>query len=91
MESCAGNRVAGNSKAVVTVYVYNPDPEEYTKLEVSKSMTGDTEFSIFWLAPEQQYKIDIDFDENISGYNFEEETPVLEPGQVFYLNIGNPI
>lgn len=89
--------------AIVTVFLYNPDPnvlayEEYTKLEVSKSDGEDpTEFSIFWLVPNeglvpaQDYKVEIDFNSDGTA-DYESPDPIyLEEGEDFYLNEGNPI
>ena len=75
----SGDIVEG-SDAIVTVSVFNPDPdvqdyEEYTKVEViSESETEATGFVIFWLVPNkgliplQDYKVEIDVDETI--YDF---------------------
>lgn len=82
----------GDADAVVTVNVYNPELEEYTKVKVSKDSTNDVEFSIFWLAPGRQYRIEIDFDESTDGYDYDEDTnATLVSGEVFYLNNQNPI
>jgi hypothetical protein len=81
-----------DADAIVTVSVYNPELEEYTKVRVPKDSTNDVEFSIFWLAPDSKYRTVIDFDESIDGDEYSEDTPsALESGQVFTLNGDNPI
>jgi hypothetical protein len=81
-----------DADAIVTVSVYNPELEEYTKVRVPKDSTNDVEFSIFWLAPDRKYRTVIDFDESIDGDEYSEDTPsALESGQVFTLNGDNPI
>ena len=82
----------GDADAIVTVSVYNPELEEYTKVRVPKDSTNDVEFSIFWLAPDREYRTVIDFDESIDGDEYSQDTDVaLESGQVFTLNGDNPI
>jgi hypothetical protein len=81
-----------DADAIVTVSVYNPELEEYTKVRVPKDSTNDVEFRIFWLAPDSKYRTVIDFDESIDGDEYSEDTPsALESGQVFTLNGDNPI
>jgi hypothetical protein len=81
-----------DADAIVTVSVYNPELEEYTKVRVPKDSTNDVEFRIFWLAPDRKYRTVIDFDESIDGDEYSEDTPsALESGQVFTLNGDNPI
>ncbi len=82
----------GDTDAIVTISVYNPELEEYTKVRVPKDSTNDVEFSIFWLAPDREYRTVIDFDESIEGDEYSQDTEVaLESGQVFTLNGDNPI
>ena len=82
----------GDADAIVTVSVYNPELEEYTKVRVPKDSTNDVEFSIFWLAPDREYRTVIDFDESVDGDEYSQDTEVaLESGQVFTLNGDNPI
>jgi len=85
--------------AEVTVFVFNPETgyEEYTKIEVSKSNEDGaefTEFNIFWLVPNQDYRVGIDFDPD-SEYDSEFTEDVsaddLEPGEVWSLSGGTPI
>lgn len=85
-----------DQNAEVTVFVYNSDTqeyEEYTKIEVSKSDEEDpTEFSIFWLVPDEDYKVEIDFDpDSDGGFDFSEKLNDLDPGEVRDLNGNNPI
>ena len=81
----------GDTHAVVTVSVYQPDSakyKEFAKLEVPKAITGDNaEFNICWLRPGEVYRInisDIDIPYTVG------KLP-LEAGQVLGLNGGHPI
>jgi hypothetical protein len=81
-----------SEKATVTV-IAEVNQEEYTIIEVSKSDTEDpTEFSIFWLVPNESYTVEIDLDQDNTAYydEFVEDIDLPE-GAVFKLNIGNPI
>jgi len=85
-----------DQNAEVTVFVYNPNTqeyEEYTKIEVSKSdEDAPNEFSIFWLVPDENYKVEIDFDPvSDNGFEFSEQLDDLDPGEVRDLNGNNPI
>ena len=85
-----------SQNAIVTVSVNNPDSgefEEYTKLEVSKSDTTPTEFSIYWLVPDNKYKVEIDFNPDLDGPEYEEDIDAfdLESGEIFKLNGNAPI
>ena len=85
-----------SQNAIVTVSLNNPDSgefEEYTKLEVSKSDTTPTEFSIYWLVPDNKYKVEIDFDPDLDGPEYEEDIDALdlESGEIFKLNGNAPI
>ncbi|MDH3837937.1 MAG: DUF4382 domain-containing protein [Desulfobacteraceae bacterium] len=89
-----GSFIAGKN-AIVTAYVYNPDIvgyEEYTKIEVSDSDSATTNFSIFWLAPDRGYRVEVDLDPDSAGYKYDENVNegYLEPGEVWYLNDNNP-
>jgi hypothetical protein len=85
--------------AIVTVSLFNPDLdipnyEEYTKVQVTKSAEDPTEFSIYWLVPSEDYKVEIDFDpdsEDSPVYEEEVDAEDLEPGEVFELKGGAPI
>ena len=80
-----------DTNAIVTVFVYNNDIEvfeEFTRLEVPKSSTGDdTDFSIFCLMPGKAHRVEISA---IDVPYIVRKLP-LEEGQVFGLNGGNPI
>lgn len=92
-----GSFIVGQN-AQMTVYVPNPDfpgvYKEYTKMEVSDSGTDPTEFSIYWLDPDQVYSVEIDFDpDSDNGFEFSEDVSAndLEPGEVWNLGGGTPI
>jgi len=75
-----------DSEAEVTVTY---DGEEYTKLLVTKTDdTAPTEFSIFWLVPNNEYTVEVD-----GTIHYEEEVAStdLEPGEVHILNSGSAI
>ena len=86
-------------KATVIVLADNIETgnqEEFTKVEVPKSETGDpTPFSIFWIVPDKSYKVQIDLD--IATDNADEECNetvneiYLGPGDTYELNEGNAI
>ena len=84
--------------AEVTVFIPNPGIqggyEEYTKMEISESGTDPTEFSIYWLVPDENYRVEIKFDPDfVNGVDFSEDISAtgVEPGSVRNLNGGNPI
>jgi len=92
-----GSFVVGQ-KAEVTVFTPNSaiqgGYEEYTKIEVSESDTDPTEFSIYWIVPDEDYRVEIKFDPDfVNGVNFSEDVSAagVEPGEVRNLNGGNPI
>jgi hypothetical protein len=92
-----GSFVVGQ-KAEVTVFTPNSGIqggyEEYTKIEVSESDTDPTEFSIYWMVSDEEYRVEIKFDPDfVNGVNFSEDvsTAGVEPGEVRSLNKGNPI
>jgi len=92
-----GSFVVGQ-KAEVTVFTPNSGIqggyEEYTKIEVSESDTDPTEFSIYWIVPDEDYRVEIKFDPDfVNGVNFSEDVGAagIEPGEVRNLNRGNPI
>jgi len=78
--------------AEVTVFVLNPKTKEYeayTKMEVSKSDADSTEFRIYWLSPNQDYIVEIDFDPDLeNGFEFSEQVNDLDPGEVRDLRLG---
>jgi len=51
----------GASEKATIVVISNSNGEEYTRVEVPKSAIPDpTEFSIFWIVPNQEYTVQID-------------------------------
>jgi hypothetical protein len=81
-----------SEKATVTVIaVFNG--EKYTEVEVSESGTEDpTEFSIFWMVPDESYTVYIDLDQDGStDYEQFVEDADLPEGAEFELNEGDPI
>jgi len=92
-----GSFIVGND-AKVTVYVPNSDLqggyEEYTKIEVSESGTDPTKFSIYWLVPDQDYRVEIEFDSDFgNGIEFSEDVnrDDLQSGDIWNLNRDTPI
>jgi hypothetical protein len=72
-----------------TVIVLDSNDMIYTKVEIEKSTTDNpTDFSIFWLVPNQIYSVQIDLnqDGNIDCNEFEELIPMLEEGDRYPLN-----
>ena len=81
-----------SDKATITIFAES-NQEVFTIVEVSKSDTNDpTEFSIFWLIPNQSYTVEIDLnqDDTIDCDEFVEDIDLPE-GAVFELNTGDPI
>ena len=81
-----------SDKATITIFAES-NQEVFTIVEVSKSDTNDpTEFSIFWLIPNQSYTVEIDLnqDDTSECEEFVEEID-LPKGAVFELNGGDPI
>jgi uncharacterized protein DUF4382 len=93
-----GSFIAGQN-AKVTVFSPNSDSsggfKEYTKIEVaSESDTDPTEFNIHWLIPDNDYRIEIEFDPDFAnGIDFSEDVnrDDLKSGKVWNLNDGSPI
>jgi len=81
-----------SKKATVTV-IAESNQEEYTIVEVSKSDTEDpTEFSIFWIVPNESYTVEIDLDQNeTTDYDEFVQDIDLPEGAEFELNNGNSI
>jgi len=86
--------------ARVMVFVFNPDNglyEEYTKVDVSPDTEDPTEFSIFWLVPDKNYRVEIDFDFDPESENNSPEwcenvsANDLGSGEEFTLNIAPPL
>ena len=56
----------GESETAIII-VKDSSGEEFTRVEVPRSTTADsapTEFSIFWLVPDEYYMVEIDLDKN---------------------------
>ncbi len=86
----------GGSDNATVIVTAESNQEEYTQVEVPKSDTDDlTDFSIFWLVPNESYtvEIDLDQDDSIDCNEFVQfvEDVDLEAGVVFKLNGGDPI
>jgi hypothetical protein len=66
------------------------DDEEYTRVTVTKGPVDPTEFSIYWLVPDEGYNVEIEVGGTLA---YEEFVPWFElpAGGVFLLNLGNPI
>ena len=96
-EIAKGSFVVGQN-AEVTVFIPNSGIQggykEYTKIEVYESDIDPTKFSIYWLVPGEDYKIEIKFDPEFgNGIDFSEDVSAndLEPGKVWSLSGGTPI
>ena len=66
IEGSIDNQSFGDSETAIIV-VKDSNGEEYTRVEVPKSTALDstsTEFSIFWMVPNQYYIVEIDLDKN---------------------------
>jgi hypothetical protein len=90
--SIVNSSFGASEKATITVFAES-NHEIFTIVEVSKSDTNDpTEFSIFWLVPNQSYTVEIDLnqDDTSECEEFVEEIDLPE-GAVFELNGGDPI
>ena len=96
-EISQGSFIVGQN-AAVTVFIPNSGVQggykEYTKIEVSESDTGPTKFSIYWLVPNQDYRVEIKFDPEFgNGIDFSEDISAndLKPGRVWNLSGSTPI
>jgi len=96
-EIAQGSFIVGQN-AAVTVFIPNSGVQggykEYTKIEVSESDTGPTKFSIYWLVPNQDYRVEIKFDPEFgNGIDFSEDISAndLKPGRVWNLSGSIPI
>ena len=86
----------GASNTATIVVIADNNGEEFTRLEVEKEKgTDTTDFSIYWLVPNESYTIQIDLnpdDETIDCDEFVEEVDLPQgEGAVFDLNEGHPI
>jgi hypothetical protein len=96
-EISQGSFIVGQN-AEVTLFIPNSGIQggyaEYTKIEVSESGTDPTGFSIYWLVPDKDYRVEIKFDPDfVNGVNFSEDVSAtdVKPGKVWNLNGGNSI
>jgi hypothetical protein len=87
-----------STEAVVTVSAYRAIEQiwtEYTKVVVTIADGSTTDFSIYWLVPNENYNVQIDFDPSVEAVDYSEEIdPVMDdigPGVVYQLNDGEPI
>jgi hypothetical protein len=79
-----------NTSASVTI-IAQSNGEVYTQVEVVESTDADpTLFSIFWIAPEQGYTVEIDLDQDGES-DCVEDVDLLEEGELFSLNGGATI
>jgi len=82
----ADTSFAGND-AIITVLDTND--EVYTKLSVERDEPDNVEFNIFWIVPNKNYRVEIDFNPDLEdGPEFWENVSAnnLGPGKVWYLN-----
>ena len=87
------NSAFGLSKKATVTVIAESNQEEYTIVEVSESDTEDpTEFTIFWLVPNESYTVKVDLDQNdTTDYDEFVEDIDLPEGAEFELNNGNSI
>ncbi len=65
IEGSIDNSAFGTSGKATIVVIAGSNGEEYTKVEITKSTTADpTEYSIFWIVPNQEYTVQFDFDQD---------------------------
>ncbi|HSH13842.1 MAG TPA: DUF4382 domain-containing protein [Desulfurivibrionaceae bacterium] len=91
-----GGSFNGDQAVMITVLAANPAMaagyEEYTRLALDKSASEDsTGFKIYWLVPDNAYRVEIDFNPATGdGPEYVEEVAAgdLGPGAVFPLNNG---
>lgn len=86
----------GASDKATIVVIADNNGEEFTRLEVEKeSDAAPTEFSIYWLVPNESYTVQIDLNHDSDTINNDCEDFVedvdLGPGQIFEFNGGDPI
>jgi hypothetical protein len=86
------NSLLDDSGAIISVYA---NGELYTQVDVPKNKSIDetpdpeaTQFMIFWLVPNQEYAVNIDFNMSDNEANGTDYTvSVVEPDQIAILNI----
>ena len=82
----------GMDEAATISVIALSNQEEFTRVVVEKSVTDPTEFSIFWIVPNQAYRvvIDLDQDDTFDWCKDVDSGSVPEGGE-FMLNGGIPI
>jgi hypothetical protein len=96
IEGVIDNSSFDASENATIIVISESNGEEYTRVVVPTSATPETpettEFSIFWIVPDQSYTVQIDIDEDGTPDCSESvEADDLSEGAVFELNGGNPI
>ena len=87
------NSSFGASEKSTVIVTAESNQEEYTRVEIPKSTTTDpTEFSIFWIVPNQSYTVEIDLnqDSTVDCDEFVENLDLPEASE-FELNEGSQI
>ena len=65
IDGSISNAAFGASGKATIVVIAENNGEEYTSVEITKSTTADsTEYSIFWIVPNQEYTVQIFFDQD---------------------------
>jgi len=83
-EGIADKQKFRDDYVVITVFT-QIDSEEYTKLRVdlNKDDTGkkiETKYSIFWLVPDQSYRVEIDYDPATNSFpGFDTGSKIVDP------------
>lgn len=93
--SIAASSFGDSGKATVVVIAEN-NGEEFTRVEVTKESNDDpTEFSIYWLVPNESYTVQIDLDKDTDNIDDECHETVngidLGPGETYELTGGHAI
>ncbi len=82
IEGSIDNSSFGASEKATIVVIAESNGEEYTRVEIPKSTTPDpTEFSIFWIVPNQEYSVKIDINQD-TIIDCEVDVDSLLPGEV---------
>ena len=94
IEGSIDNLSFGTSAKATIVVIAESNGEEYTRVEIAKSTTDPTtdptEFSIFWLVPNESYIVEIDLDQDDTT-DCSEDVDLPEDILLFELNEGFPI
>ena len=97
IDGSISNLAFGASGKATIVVIAESNGEEYTRVEITKSTAADaTGYSIFWIVPNQEYTVHIDFDQNDTpdcvttiGDGGDFESP--QPGEVVDIGTCLPI